>query len=192
MGTERRAFDDVELQGDGFLLRRPVLTDVDRIVTACTDEETLRWLPLPRPYGPAEGTAFVETQAAAALRDGAGLVSTIEVDGLLAGVIDLMDVNWRNQCAEIGYWISPDRRGLGLAGRAAGLLARWALTEQDIERVQIRAATGNTGSLRAAQAAGFTQEGVLRSAGFTPAGRVDLVVFGLTRRDLGEDRAAAD
>lgn len=190
MGTARRAFDDVELQGDGFRLRRPELTDVDRIVAACTDEETLRWLPLPRPYGPAEGTAFVETQATTVLREGTGLVSAIEVDGQLAGVIDLMDVSWRNQSAEIGYWISPDRRGLGLAGRASGLLARWALTEQDLERVQIRAATGNTGSLRAAEAAGFVREGVLRSAGFTPEGRVDLVVFGLTRGDLTGQRPA--
>lgn len=190
MATERRAFDDVVLEGEGFLLRRPTLADVDRIVQACTDEETLRWLPLPQPYGRDEAVAFVEEHAASMLAKGTGLVSAIEVDGALAGVVDLMDASWRSQTAEIGYWISPDRRGQGLAGRATGLLARWALVEQDLERVQVRAAPGNTGSRRAAEAAGFVQEGVLRSAGFTPAGRTDLVVYGLTRDDVAAEATA--
>lgn len=184
MATDRTAFDDVVLEGDGFRLRRPDLGDVDRIVTACTDAETRRWLPLPWPYGEAEATSFVETHAADALRQGTGLVSAIEVGGQLGGMIDLNRANWTGQAAEIGYWISPDRRGRGLAGRAAGLLARWALREQDLERVEIRAAADNLASQRAAEAAGFHREGVLRSAGFTHSGRVDLVVFGLVRADL--------
>ncbi|USQ81832.1 GNAT family N-acetyltransferase [Ornithinimicrobium faecis] len=192
MGTARRAFDDVVLAGEGFLLRRPVLSDVDRIVAACTDEQTQRWLPLPRPYGPAEATGFVQTFAAEALRTGTGLVSALEVNGQLAGMVDLNSADWRNQTVAIGYWISPDVRGQGLAGRAAALLARWALTEQDMERVEIRTATGNGASESVARAAGFAREGVLRSAGFTHQGRVDLVVHGLTRADLTGPQASAD
>lgn len=184
MPTQRRAFDDVVLEGDGLRLRRPALVDVPRVVAACTDEETLRWLPLPSPYGPVEAISFIETRSPTVLREGTGLISAIDVGGELAGMVDLMDVNWREQTVEIGYWISPDRRGRGLAGRATRLLARWALQEQDLERVEIRAATGNIASQRAALAAGFEPEGVLRSAGTTPGGRVDLVVFGLTRGDL--------
>lgn len=190
MATERRAFDDGVLEGDGFHLRRPTLTDVDRIVQACTDEETLRWLPLPHPYGRDEAVSFVATYAADALAEGTGLVAPIDVDGCLAGMVDLMDVSWRSQCVEIGYWVSPDHRGAGLAGRAAGLLARWALREQDLERVQLRAAAGNTGSRRTAEAAGFMQEGVLRSAGFTHDARVDLVVYSLVRSDLAAEAVA--
>lgn len=180
------------LEGDGFVLRRPALRDVPRVVTACTDDETQRWLPLPNPYGPVEAISFIETRAPTVQREGTGLISALEVDGQLAGMVDLMDVNWREQTVEIGYWISPDRRGQGLAGRSAGLLARWALQEQDIKRVEIRAATGNIGSQRAAVAAGFEPEGVLRSAGITPGGRVDLVVFGLTRGDLTATVTRAD
>lgn len=184
MATQRRAFDDVVLEGDGLRLRRPLLADVPRVVAACTDEETVRWLPLPSPYGPVEAISFIETRAPSVLREGTGLISAIEVEGELAGMVDLIGVDWREQTVEIGYWISPDRRGQGLAGRAAGLLARWALQEQDVERVEIRAATGNVASQRAALAAGFEPEGVLRSAGLAHEGRLDLVVFGLTRADL--------
>lgn len=192
MGTQRRAFDDAVLTGDGLRLRRPARTDVDRIVAACTDEETQRWLPLPRPYGPAEATGFIEGFAAQALRDGTGLVRAIETDGHLVGMVDLNNADWRNQTAEIGYWISPDARGHGLAGRASALLARWALEEQGLERIEIRAATGNLASQRAALAAGFAREGVLRSAGFTHHGRVDLIVYGLIRSDLTDPAVLAD
>jgi RimJ/RimL family protein N-acetyltransferase len=44
-------------------------------------------------------------------------------------------------------------------------------------RVEIRAATGNVASQRVAERAGYVREGVLRSAGYVHAGRVDLVVF---------------
>ncbi|WP_265447238.1 GNAT family N-acetyltransferase [Flexivirga meconopsidis] len=60
-----------------------------------------------------------------------------------------------------------------------------------MERVEIRAATGNLGSQKAALAAGFQREGVLRSAGFVHAGRVDLVVFGKLRSEVGSAGDAA-
>ena len=53
------------------------------------------------------------------------------------------------------------------------------------ERVELRAATGNLASQRVAEKAGFVREGVARNAGHVHAGRVDLVVYSLTRADLG-------
>ncbi|WP_156760962.1 GNAT family N-acetyltransferase [Microbacterium karelineae] len=50
--------------------------------------------------------------------------------------------------------------------------------------VELRIAPGNAGSLRVAERAGFTREGTARNAGFTDAGRVDLVVYSLIRADV--------
>ena len=63
--------------------------------------------------------------------------------------------------------------------------ASWALREQGFERVELRAATGNLASQRVAEKAGFVREGVARNAGHVTHGRVDLVVYSLTRADLG-------
>ena len=86
---------------------------------------------------------------------------------------------------EIGYWVAPWARGDGLAVEAVQAIARWLL-EQGFERMVLRAAPGNAASLRMAEKAAFTREGVARNAGLTNSGRVDLVVFSLIRTDLEE------
>ncbi len=59
-----------------------------------------------------------------------------------------------------------------------------ALVEHGLERVVVRAGTGNGASQRAAESAGFVREGVARNAGRTHAGRIDLVVYSLVTTDL--------
>ena len=68
---------------------------------------------------------------------------------------------------------------------ALKLLTEWILSDQGMERVEVRAATNNTASKRVAEKAGFTREGIARNAGFTHAGRVDLVIYSMVTGDLG-------
>ncbi|WP_446665639.1 GNAT family N-acetyltransferase [Flexivirga sp. B27] len=184
MTGERQTFDDIALHDGKLTLRAPDTRDVPAIVRSCRDPLTQQWLPLPDPYDETHARGFVTQQADTTLREGRGIVRAIEWDGDFAGMIDLKKTDWRGMTTEIGYWVSPDHRGLGLAGKAARVLGDWAMLEQGMERVEIRSATGNIGSQRAALAAGYRQEGVLRSAGYTHGGRVDLVIFGKTRADL--------
>ncbi len=190
MPTTAHRFDDVTLHGDGFVLRAPCAEDVGPIAAACRDDLIQRWLPLPTPYEEADARFFVDEFASSQLTGGDGIVRTIEADGELAGMIDLKHTDWRGRTTEIGYWIAPGHRGAGLAGRATEVLADWALREQGMARVEVRAAVGNAASSRAALAAGFTHEGCLRSAGYVHDGRVDLEVYGRIAGDLNAPRAA--
>ncbi|TWP34032.1 GNAT family N-acetyltransferase [Leekyejoonella antrihumi] len=189
MTDDIHRFDDHSLPSDDFGLRAPCASDIDAITQACRDALTQKWLPLPNPYRWADAQRYVEEFAPSQLASGNGIVRVIEVDGEVAGVIDLKKTDWRAATTEIGYWVAPAYRGKGLAGRASALLADWALREQGMQRVEIRAAVGNIGSARAAKAAGFGYEGCLRSAGFTHAGRVDLEVYGRTVEDLARREA---
>jgi RimJ/RimL family protein N-acetyltransferase len=104
--------------------------------------------------------------------------------GRLLGSISLKKTDWRALTSEVGYWVSPWAHGRGLAAEATRALAEWLLGKQGFERLELRAATGNTASQRVAVKAGFTREGVLRSAGFVHAGRVDLAVYSKINADL--------
>lgn len=155
------------------------------VALACSDEVIQRWLPLPTPYTEKVARGFIEDLAPDQQATGAGLVRAIEVAGRLAGCVSLKETNWQELTTEVGYWVAPWGRGSGLAGRAARLLAEWALRDRAMERVELLAAVGNLASQRSADRAGFTREGILRSAGHVHAGRVDLVVYSLIRSDLG-------
>jgi len=169
----------------GDLTLRPLTeSDADDVAEACQDPETLRWLPIPRPYTLANAEWFIGTFAPALRESGAGIVFAIQSAGRLAGVVDLKHVNWAYKVAEVGYWVAPWARGRGVASRATRALAEWAICDHGFERVELFAATGNIASQRAAEKAGFVREGVARNAGYVHDGRVDLVLFSLVPDDL--------
>ena len=176
---------DERIVGDGIVLRPLAEEDIDPVADACNDPETLRWLPLPRPYGRPEARWFIDIFAPTTRDSGAGIIRAIEREGRLVGCIDVKRVDWAARTAEVGYWMAPWGRGCGVATRATRAMSFWALREQGFERVELRAATGNVASQRVAEKAGFVREGVARNAGHVRSGRVDLVVYSLTRPDLG-------
>jgi ribosomal-protein-serine acetyltransferase len=177
-------FHETTLAAGDLTLRPLTESDVDDVTEACQDADTLRWLPIPRPYTRANAEWFIGTFAPALRESGAGIVFAIQSAGRLVGVIDLKHVNWVYRVAEVGYWVAPWARGRGVASRATLALSEWAICDHGFERVELFAATGNIASQRAAEKAGFVREGVARNAGYVHDGRVDMVLFSLVPDDL--------
>lgn len=191
--TETQTFPDVSIETSRLLLRRYRGEDAPDVALACRDELTQRWLPLPNPYTDADALAWCTEMAPGFRASGEGIewAGIRRADDRLIGSFGLKRTDWRARSSEIGYWVAPWARGQGLAVEAVGAIARWLLTEQRFERLVLRAATDNRASQRVAEKAGLTREGIARNAGFTNAGRVDLVVFSLVAGELGGEAADA-
>jgi hypothetical protein len=76
--------------------------------------------------------------------------------------------------AECTYWVLPAARGRGVATGATVAMARWALHDLGLHRLELRHATANPASCRVAARAGFGLEGTLRGAMQHPDGWHDM------------------
>lgn len=171
------SFADEVIESHGVRLRPLTEADVPSIAIACSDPLTQEWLPLPQPYTEDSARVFALEVAPQELASGTGLERAIEVDGQFVGVIGLKNTDWAAAKAEAGYWLGPWARGHGIMARALSAITDWALDTQGIGRIEVLVATGNAGSLATARKAGFVEEGTLRRAGYTHAGKVDLVIL---------------
>jgi RimJ/RimL family protein N-acetyltransferase len=88
----------------------------------------------------------------------------------------------------IGIGLSDATRGHGVGAVAQRLLAEWLLDTSDLDRVEASTDVENMPEQRALEKAGFTQEGILRSAQERVDGRHDLFVYSLLRAEVEADR----
>jgi RimJ/RimL family protein N-acetyltransferase len=170
--------------GDGVVTLRPWREhDLSGITAACSDPETALWLDrLPQPYREDDARAYLAHVRA----DERGAHFAVDLHGELAGSISVRFDFWEEGIADIGYWVGPWARRRGVATRALLLAARWALRQEGVARLQLRAAVDNAASCGVAERAGFRREGVFR-AGRTNARtgeRIDFVLFSLLPGEL--------
>lgn len=100
------------------------------------------------------------------------------------GQISTPHVEWEQERAELGMWVAPQARGRGLGAGALRLAALWLLAATSLERLQILTESHNEPMLRAARAAGFSDEGTLRGYTRERGRRVDCAVLSLIKGDL--------
>jgi RimJ/RimL family protein N-acetyltransferase len=170
---------------DGVVLLRSWTEDDAPELAACIDgdEEISRWLDrIPQPYSVADALAYLRGEAG--VPGESKFAVTDAADGRVLGGIGVGAID-EYGIAEIGYWLRADARGRGATTRALRLVADWALTA-GAARVQLRAAVGNDASRRVAEKAGFTLEGVLRSAYWSPRleQRVDWAMYSVLPGEL--------
>lgn len=102
--------------------------------------------------------------------------------GRLVGYLSIMAIHPVFRSAEMGITIgAPQDRGQGWGRQAIGHGLRYCWNHLALERVSLRVHGDNPAAIRCYQAAGFTQEGVLRQAAFLGGRRVDITLMAALR-----------
>jgi RimJ/RimL family protein N-acetyltransferase len=183
------AFADLEqpLQGERIALRYGAERDIPEILIAYQDDPQLhaRFGELRPPSGAELGR---ESELAAVRRgalDGAEL-TIVELGGdECRGRISVRHIDQEASRAELRVWVALHVRGRGYAREGLVLAGRWLLGPCGFERIEVKTATDNEPMQRAAVAAGFVREGVLRGYWRDGrGGRLDAVSFSLLPSDL--------
>jgi RimJ/RimL family protein N-acetyltransferase len=179
-------FPDEEIRTPRVRLRRYRESDVDDHLATFTSPGALRWGTVPQPYTRAHAEAWCAEHAAAARLAGTGInwAAVCRTSGRFLALVSLLNTNWTARVTEVAAMAAPWAAGRALPAETLRALSRWVLLAQGFNRLQITAAVGNRASRLLAASSGFVAEGVLRNAGFTHHGQVDLVMYGLTPGDL--------
>jgi RimJ/RimL family protein N-acetyltransferase len=175
-----------ELRGPRVLLRPWAAADADAVYEICQDPEIQRWTTVPSPYQRIDAASYVSEIAPKAWVDGGGVFAVVGAhDEAVLGTIGAHTL--RDGVAHIGYWTAPAARRRGFTTEALRLVTRWFLDQRGAARVELVTEPGNVGSRRVAEAAGFTEEGLLRSRLLLRGRRKDVVMYSM----LPSDPAAA-
>ncbi len=105
--------------------------------------------------------------------DACWAVATIDDDTVL-GRIALRDISLAGASGQVTYWVLPEARGRGVATTAAREVARWAIHDVGLHRLELNHSAANHRSCRVAEKAGFQLEGTRRHALLHPDGWHDM------------------
>jgi len=174
----------MEIRADGIILRPWRDDDLEALTAACQDAEIARWLPMvPSPYSEEDGRAYLEQARLHWELGDAYNFAVVDESRRLLGSIAIRIL--RFNVGHIGYWMSAEARGRGIATQALKTLCRWAVDELRLGRLELATDSDNHASQRVAAKAGFQREGVMRSALENRDGsRRDSVFFSLLPEEL--------
>ncbi len=189
--TDRRAppadIEAVTLTTQRLLLRPPEPADAEQLHRLVNDWGVVRMLSrLPFPY---PRTLTDEWIASTAAQRSAGrachLIITGQQDGqaLAIGCVGLrLDLTPR--VANLGYWVGRRYWGHGVATEAVGRVARWALANLPIDRIEAHVAADNPASSAVLRRIGLREVGTGRESFLARGGDHPVVRFAATREDL--------
>lgn len=159
------------------VLRDVKHSDAQWIFDACQDGEIQRWTKVPRPYLMLHAEGFCRGEGVEERYRWAIWENDVTDVGL--GLISVHKIE--NHVAELGYWIAPWARRLGVCTRAVDEVISWLTDLNDVVAATARIAETNSASQRVVTKAGFSVVGP--TVDLLPDG--DLRVPGLIfRREL--------
>ena len=172
------------LTGAGVILRPFRADDVDAVLEAATDPLIPLISTVPNVADRNLAFAFIERQHRRATSGTGYSFAVADASDRCVGQIGLWLHDIDQGRAAIGYWIRPSARGQGLAAAALRCLTAWAMSLNEIHRLQLYVEPHNRASWRTAESAGFEREGLLRSWEYVGDERRDMHMYALVRSDL--------
>jgi ribosomal-protein-serine acetyltransferase len=174
---------------DGVITLRPYgVSDIDAVYRAVRESisELSVWMSWCHPdYSIGETKIWIESQPAKWEKgEEYNFAISYNTGALYLGGCGLRVIDHDAGIANLGYWIRTSQTNKGIATAATLLLVQFAFNELRLNRVELSIAVDNQASLRVANKAGATKEGILRNRLTKNDTPCDAVMFSLIPQDL--------
>lgn len=110
--------------------------------------------------------------------------TSADAKGRVCGSVSLERIDRNLGCAEVGYWLAEDCQGRGIMTRAVAAIMELAFEDDDLFRLDLLAAVGNTRSWAIPERLGWTFEGVRRQSHPRNGVRLDMRAYSWLRTDV--------
>lgn len=165
------------LSGERVSLRPVERDDAAFLQRSSTDPRIRVPLGANEPWNAHQTESFIEE----VVEKGDGVSFVVEADGEPIGLVAVKSLEPVRP--ELVYWFLPEHHGQGYGTEAVGLLVDHVFETYDCHGVSAGAFETNPGSQALLRKLGFSEEGRLREDRFSGGEYVDLVNFGLLRRE---------
>jgi len=119
------------------------------------------------------------------LDDESGMPFVIEVQGVVQGQLNVANIMYGSvSSAVIGYWVSPEVAGRGVAPTSVALVTDYLMNQVGLHRVEIDVRPENTASLRVIEKLGFRYEGIKQRYIHINGDWRDHYIFALTGEEV--------
>ena len=142
----------------GHITLRPwERSDIAFVYDSWQDPEMQRWTNV-HPYTALDAAAFIERHARPQPEEDGAFFAIIRTDtGEALGSISFDHIDPDLGVADVGYWVTLEARGEGVATKALESLVEWGRGELGLIEVRLHIALKNHVSQRVAERAGFAR-----------------------------------
>ena len=174
-----------EIEGKRIVLRKLKLSHANDMYQNIRNKAIARWTTIPQPY-PADGAVkhIRQQQRLWRERKSFAFAVILKETGKLIGGIGLIRVDFKHQCAELGYWLAKRYWNRGLMTEAIPLILQFGFKELKLYRIYAMKYQANVASARVLEKCGFTREGCMRKAIILRNQRQDLLNYAILKTEF--------
>ncbi len=176
-----------DLTGTLIKLRIHKASDADAIYKHIRDKEIQKYtLNIPFPYTKANAVDFIKQATKNRKLKSAYefAITNLDNDEVIGG-ISLMNLDWKNKNAELGYWLAKKYRNKGYITEAIKLILEFAFKELKLNRISARLWEKNLASIKVLKKNKFKKEGLLREMVLKAGEWQNDLVYAVVRKDWG-------
>ncbi|QNK61246.1 GNAT family N-acetyltransferase [Pedobacter sp. PAMC26386] len=171
------------LESERLQLRRITNADVNEIFALRSNEEIMKYIPVPRTKTIGDALDYIKmSDKGLAENNFINWAISFKDDPKLLGMICLIRMQPENLRSETGYILHPDYRGKGIINEALKTVINYAFSVLKFHSLEAVVNSENQASANVLEKHNFVKEGHFKEGGFFEGQFHDKMVFSLINR----------